>query len=539
MEKGVVKDAKKLKCVLCNAPDPPLQCEECQCIVCIACVAKHLSDVTIDHKVIPYQKQGTIPKSLKCQSHPIERCELHCQRCDKPVCKTCLLSNSHKNHTLAELTEVIKSKKEVTEKDFEEMQQITYPKYEGILIQLKIDQSRVESYFKGLTEKVTKQGEEWHIEIDKIVSKLYNDILAKKRNHIASLQQQEENVASTISEIKQSIQDLKRILDLEDFYSTAVYKSKNSVFNRFPEKLSFPSFLPKKIDAGHLSRQFGVLTTESRCSFQSDILLKRSDIIRQFESEYGKLHGLACLSEYEIWTIGLSDSKIFAFDNSIRLLSDKGELLRSIKTDYKPVAIAVTKSGDLLYADDYRNINIVEDNQINKVISLKGWTILDICSTLSSDFLVIMNDGKNSSKVVRYRGSTEKQTIQFNDDGQSLYSLGEKKFLAENRNLDICVADHDAHAVVVVNPVGKLRYRYTGQNATEKSFDPLGVATDSQSRVLIAADKPLSIHVLDQEGQFLSIIKNDMYNTTGFCVDTNDCLLVADFKKVYKIKYCT
>lgn len=152
-----------------------------------------------------------------------------------------------------------------------------------------------------------------------------------------------------------------------------------------------------------------------------------------------------------------------------------------------------------------------------------------------------MNDYNNSSKVVRYCGSTEKQTIQFNDDGQSLYSPGGKKYLAENKNFDICVADHDAHAVVVVNQDGKLRYRYTGQTATEESFDPVGIATDSQSRVLIAADKSRIIHVLDQEGTFLSIIKMPMYmySKTGLCVDINDCVLVADSNKVYKIKYCT
>lgn len=285
MEEGNIADANSpIQCDLCNAPNPPLHCEECQCNVCLACVGKHMSDLSKDHKVVPYQKQGSISKYIKCQSHQTERCELHCQRCDLPVCNTCLLSNAHKGHTLTELTNLIRSKKEVIEKDYEEMQQITYPKYEEILAQLKIDQSSVESSFKDLTEKVTEQGEEWHIEVDKIVSKLHNDILAKKRNHIASLQRQEEIIARTISEIKQSIQDLKRILDLEDFYSTAVYKSRNAVFNRFPEKLSFPSFLPKNVHTGHLRRQFGVLTTESRCSYQSNLRLDYTQHIETFMS---------------------------------------------------------------------------------------------------------------------------------------------------------------------------------------------------------------------------------------------------------------
>lgn len=71
---------------------------------------------------------------------------------------------------------------------------------------------------------------------------------------------------------------------------------------------------------------------------------------------------MVCLSEYEIWIIGFSDFKIFVFDNSIRFLFDNGEFFWLIKIFYKFVVIVVIKSGDLLYVDDYRNINIVEDN---------------------------------------------------------------------------------------------------------------------------------------------------------------------------------
>lgn len=223
----------------------------------------------------------------------------------------------------------------------------------------------------------------------------------------------------------------------------------------------------------------------------------------------------------------------------MKLFSTKGELLRSMKANDQPVAIAVLKNCDLMYADDYGNIKIVECNQINEVISLKGWKVLDICSTLSGDLLVIMNDYKNSSKVVRYCGCTEKQTIQFNYDGQSLYSPGEKKYLAENKNSDICVADHDAHAVVVVNQDGKFRYRYTGQTTSEKLFDPTGIATDSQSKIIIGTDKDFNIHVLDQEGKFLSQIYMRMYSPEGFCVDANDSLYVANKEKNYKIRYCS
>lgn len=71
---------------------------------------------------------------------------------------------------------------------------------------------------------------------------------------------------------------------------------------------------------------------------------------------------------------------------------------------------------------------------------------------------------ESQTKVIRYSEAIEKQTIQFDEEGKALYSSNNKvKFINENRNLDIYVADLGADAVVVVNHDGKLRFRYSGQ----------------------------------------------------------------------------
>ena len=208
---------------------------------------------------------------------------------------------------------------------------------------------------------------------------------------------------------------------------------------------------------------------------------------------YDYLFYVSCLSDEEIWTCGTNQT--------LKLYNMKGELLKSVQTKSGniPQDITVTQSGDLVYADEEdRSINLVSSTQslfrrlvsgtqIQTLITLRGWKPLGLCSTSSGDLLVIMNsDDEKQAKVVRYSGSTEKQTIQYDDQGKPLYSSGYyTKYLSENRNSDICVADCTARAVVVVSAAGKLRFRYTGPPSTpRKSFCPFGITTDSQANIL-------------------------------------------------------
>ncbi|XP_062619132.1 uncharacterized protein LOC134280703 [Saccostrea cucullata] len=125
--------------------------------------------------------------------------------------------------------------------------------------------------------------------------------------------------------------------------------------------------------------------------------------------------------------------------------------------------------------------------------------------------------------------------------GTPLYSSGKSnKYIIENKNLDICVADEGAEKIVVVNQAGKLRFRYAGDISVpmNKHFYPKGITTDSQSHILINNHFQDCVHILDQDGQFLRFIYG-LKSPWGLCVDTNDNLFVAlsDNKLIKKITY--
>lgn len=107
----------------------------------------------------------------------------------------------------------------------------------------------------------------------------------------------------------------------------------------------------------------------------------------------------------------------------------------------------------------------------------------------------------------------------------------------------ICLADYEAGAVVVVNQVWKLRFRYTGHRSeSQKSLSiPHGITTNSQSQILTADCNNHCIHVLDKDGQFLSYIKNVKHPFGLYCDIKNDNLYVAEYSTgdVKVIKYLT
>ncbi|XP_052679588.1 uncharacterized protein LOC128160326 [Crassostrea angulata] len=412
--------------------------------------------------------------------------------------------------------------------------------------------SNLDGGYEKLTSAMSNQGEQWHRKIDIVINVMKTEISEIKAKHRDILQKHLDKIKQIQSLIKQALQAIRKIEKSTEVSSTIEYSSKVREFKKLLPKVqvSLPTFIPKPIDLEKLYSLFGQITPLSTATEENIVslnqpitsvreLLDEPELVATIQTEHEILRSVTCLNDDKIWTSGKT--------NDIKCFNSKGSLLQTIhkKSGQYPYDIAVDSDGDLLYTSGTtKTVCKVKNGQTEELITLKGWTPSQLSVTSTGDLLVTMfSDDKTQSKVVRYLGTTEKQTIQFDDEGRPLYSGNyNTKYITENRNHDICVADSAAGTVVVVNQDGKLRWRYTGHPSVTKNkpFKPRGITTDSQSRILTADGDNHCIHILDQNGQFLRYIDNcGLKVPYGLCVDNNDNLFVCELHKgnIKKIKY--
>lgn len=260
-----------IRCEMCETPAPPLFCEICHIHLCKACVGEHLLDESKFHIVIPMKQRQSIRKISypECHIHLARLCELHCEQCDFPVCVQCVSSQKHKIHDVVDIAKFFERRNKALRADLEELGKFIYPCYQEIASSFLVQRANLKRNSEKLISAINDREEDWRREIDNIIKELKSGIVKTESEHIVFLQKQEDEINRSISEMSQTIGDLKKLKDSNDVSLLCKYKSRNAEFREMPPKfvVTLPSFSFPKIDTKQLTQQFGFLA-------QSDVPIR-------------------------------------------------------------------------------------------------------------------------------------------------------------------------------------------------------------------------------------------------------------------------
>eukprot|EP00105_Crassostrea_gigas_P040453 XP_019924601.1 PREDICTED: uncharacterized protein LOC105332553 [Crassostrea gigas] len=467
------------RCDLCETAIVHSYCDFCHVNLCKFCIADHISDGYDKHKIVPFQERRSTLIYPKCATHSHKNCDWQCKNCnDIFVCSSCTASEKHRGHIFVEVSEVYTTKKNAIADEANKLENLISPTYDEIALDLENQLANLDGGYEKLTTAMSKQGEQWHREIDIVINKMKTEISEIKIKHRDILQKHLDEIKQIQALIKQTLVAIEEIKKFTEVSPTIEYSSKIREFSKLPPKvkITLPTFIPKPLDHEKLYNLFGQITPLSTATEENVLslnkpntsvreLLDEPELVATIQTGYEKLRSVTYLNEDCVW--------IFGSTKDIKCFNMKGALLHTVsnKSKQRPNDIAVDRDGNLLFIDGKSGtVNKVNNGQTEELIRLRGWGPCYLCVTSNGDLLVIMYSIDTTQfKVVRYSGSTEKQTIQFDDEGKPLYSGNKRiKYITENRNHDICVADSEANAVVVVNQDGKLRWRYIGHPSVTK-----------------------------------------------------------------------
>ncbi|XP_065942777.1 tripartite motif-containing protein 2-like [Magallana gigas] len=507
---GVVQDVPVIAqhYLVCDTEDCENNCQfycnPCHLQLCEQCRDEHQkSPATKNHEVVPYRQRKRKLPVEKCKDHPSKDIDMICENCQVAVCSKCSIRD-HRGHTFDDLEIIYSENFTLCLDEIYNVNQYYLPTSQDLK-----SQGKTYDDYKCYLENLVKEFQ-GSLSFDQVQNNSILFSLSELLN-IKPIPQTTEPVYPVFTAGQYSQNDVAKLLGTVTVPTTKPASRKIKPMDITSTQLK-PTRKLKEADGDELE-------VNQKLSLSSSLTNVKEYIVPGVKSVYHISSGKSGI--------------LWASDGSGNLVQTdlQGKQLQMIKTSGKDEGYhTVTLDGNLIFADRTNcSINrITLGKTITGFITTKEWVSLSIhTSNLNGDILVGMGT-LLESKVARYnKTGKEIQNIERDNKGQELYSAY-PHYITENINSDICVSDFKKQAVIVVNKIGQHRFSYTGQ---ESKIRPYGICTDILGHILFCDINSKSVHLLDQDGQFLSLVvtsqKGKEYPCC-VCVDDDNNLHVGD-----------
>nr|XP_022341359.1 uncharacterized protein LOC111135512 [Crassostrea virginica] len=527
-------------------------CNDCHRPLCEQCRDQHLKNPdTKTHEIVPYRYRKQRFSVEKCKHHPTRNIDIFCKECQIALCLKCF-TKEHRGHKFDDLEEIYAGKYALWQGEFSKIQKYFLPTTQVLKNDIEEDVTEIKKIMESIRTSMNAEAESLKNLVDEVTSEKKKHTHTMEKSLLKMLKSQETTYDDYIAYLGKMNDDFQEYLSSTNkrllFSETLRIKTIPETTRPVP-----PVFTKGKFSKDDISKLLGSVNVpnakpEKRNLHPMEAVtthMKSTDKQSKQSKEKSDMKQTLSLSssvtkvrEYSV--PGVDSAYHVSVDKADRLWvsNAKGNLvqtdlqgnqLQKIQTSGSDEGYhTATQNGGLIYSDkDKKKIyRITSDKKITEFIKSGVWRPLSVHSScINGDILVGMVKDREA-KVTRYsRAGKEIQNIQRDNQGRGLYRL--PHYITENINGDICTSDGNIHAVVVVNKSGQHRFSYTGQGS---GFCPYGICTDVLGHILVCDIISETVHLLDQNDGFLSVILSSQQGikyARGECVDDENNLYVG------------
>ncbi|XP_065942766.1 protein wech-like [Magallana gigas] len=536
---GVVQDVPVIAqhYLVCDTEDCENNCQfycnPCHKQLCEQCSNEHKkSPATKNHKVVPYRQRIRKLPVEKCKDHPTKDIDMICENCQVAVCSKCSIKD-HRGHTFDDLETIYSKNFTLCLDEIYNANQYYLPTSQDIKREIKEDVLKLKAFMDKIRTSIKAEAESVKRLVEKAMSGNLEQANEMEETLLEKLQSQDKAYDEYNGYLENLVKEFQGYLSYDKVQNNSILFSLSEVLNIKPIPKStepvYPVFTAGQYSKNDVAKLLGTVTVPttkpaSRKIEPMDITSTQLKPTRKLKEADGdeldvkqKLSlssSVTNVKEYIVPGVksvchisGGKSGILWASDASGHLVQTdlQGEKLQIIKTSGEIKGYhTVTLDGNLIFADSTNcSVNrITHGKTITRFLTTKEWLPLSIhTSNLNGDILVGMST-LLMCKVARYnKTGNEVQSIERDSKGPGLYIV--PHYITENINGDICVSDYSKKAVIVVNRSGQHRFSYTGQ---ESRICPFGICTDILGHIIVCERSSKTVHLLDQDGQFLSLL---------------------------------
>ncbi|XP_061168556.1 uncharacterized protein LOC133177604 [Saccostrea echinata] len=538
-------------------------CNPCHQRLCKQCRDEHLkSPENRNHEVVLYQQRKRQLPVEKCKIHPTKNMDMLCEECQVPLCSKCATKGDHQRHTLINLETIYEEKFVLFQEEVSKIHEFFLPISRDFQKEIKQDAVEIKHTIDNIRTSMKTEGESLKSLVDTVISENMRQVDQIEQSLLEDLSTQDKTLNDYNTYLYSLSKELHKCL-----FSTEPLKlvcEKKPKVRSIPETIKpvTPGFTAGQYSKSDVTKLLGKIHVPDTKAEKRDIRPIESvyntamkpthkqikEDGKKFDMKQTMSLSASVTKVREFNVPDVSDVWHLSLDQSDRLwISDSDGTLVQTDLHGNEVQIikesgewegyqTVTQDGDLIIKEKNKVVirRKTQDNNIIDYLKTGDWEPKSVHSSrINGDILVGMEkDGE--AKVTRYnKTGKELHNIQRDSKGQRLYR--NPYCITENINGDICTSDHEA--IVVVNKSGQHRFSYTGQ---ESKFHPFGICTDVLGHILVCDTYSNTVHLLDQDGQFLSLLltqQQGVYTPLSVCVDNENNLYVGQYSNtltVYK-----